>query len=273
MPRHVLYDGAVTINFDGRAHMYTWIERGVAVPGVTSILQRMAKPMLVPWAAKMSAQYVLQTLGEVDYALGEVPAEERNDLIVGTTLGELQKICLAAKGHHQRFTREAASIGKKVHAYAEARLRATMPGDKSKGRQPPLPDTNDERVLRGCDAYDKWIEAHKVEVIEPERVLFSQRYLYSGTADFMGYIDDEYVVGDFKTSSGIYVDHLLQTAAYQLALEEELGDRVPARWLIRLDKKTGDFHAERHARSKLHGEAFLALRELHRLMSKIEAAR
>jgi hypothetical protein len=253
-----LYGGDVTIGFDGRKHMYTWKEKGYAVPGVTSILQRMAKPMLIPWAAGMASGYWRDKLAERAAKNGVIPLLE----------SELEPLHKEAKGHHQRFTREAADIGKRVHAYAELRLRSTMRGYK--GPEPRFPDTKDERILNGCNAFEEWLNSHHVELIEPERVIFSLEHFYAGTCDVHAYIDDEEAIGDFKTSSGVYIDHLFQTSAYQIAVEEELNRRIPARWLIRLDKKTGEFHAERHARNDLHSQAFLALRELHGLICKIE---
>lgn len=253
-----LYGGDVTIGFDGRKHAYTWKEKGYLIPGVTSILQRMAKPMLIPWAAGMASGYWVDKLR----------ARREQDGVIPLLDSELDSLHKEAKGHHQRFTREAADIGKQVHAYAELCLRATMRGYRGKALS--FPDTKDERILNGCNAFEDWVQAHDVEIIEPERVIFSREHFYAGTCDVYGYIDGELCIGDFKTSSGVYVDHLLQTAAYQIAVEEELDEEIPARWLIRLDKKTGEFHAERHARNNMHSDAFLALRALHGLMSKIE---
>lgn len=256
-----LYGGDVTIGFDGRRHAYTWKEKNYLVPGVTSILQRLAKPMLIDWAARMASEYFRDKLLERVAANGVIPLLE----------SELEPFVKDAKGHHRRFTRDAADVGKQVHAYAEACLRSTIRGYK--GPEPKYPDTKDERILNGCDAFESWVQAHDVEIIEPERVIFSREHFYAGTCDVYGYVDGELVIGDFKTSSGVYVDHLFQTAAYQIAIEEELGETIPARWLIRLDKKTGEFHAERHERNNMHSDAFLALRTLHGLMSKIEDTR
>ena len=238
--------------------MYTWKEKGYAIPGVTSILQRMAKPMLIPWAAGMASGYWKDELQKRAASNGVIPL----------LASELEPLFKDAKAYHGKFTREAADIGKQVHAYAEACLRSTM--RDYKGPEPRFPDTTDERILNGCNAFEEWVQAHDVEIIEPERVIFSREHFYAGTCDVYGYIDGELCIGDFKTSSGVYVDHLLQTAAYQIAVEEELDKEIPARWLIRLDKKTGEFHAERHARNNMHSDAFLALRTLHGLMSKIE---
>ena len=52
-----LYGGKNTIKFDGRKHVYHWMERDLFVPGVTSILARAGKEALVGWAARMASDY------------------------------------------------------------------------------------------------------------------------------------------------------------------------------------------------------------------------
>jgi hypothetical protein len=52
---------------------------------------------------------------------------------------------------------------------------------------------------------------------------------------------------DWKTSNHLYLEYLLQTAAYWQAFVEETNERVVDRWIIRLGKEDGEFdpwHAE-----------------------------
>ena len=256
---HKLYDRSITIKFDGRAHAYTWEEKGLFVPGVTKILSRSAKEGLLPWASNTAADYVYNSL-VANSTIGAV--KDTDDITVN--IGELKRICKEAKGAYRRVSKEAADIGKKVHKFAEQWLS---------GEQPGIPPEADERIALGCEAFLRWLREHDVRPLIPEKVCFSKRWLYAGTCDFWGYIDGELTVGDFKTSKAVYIDHLLQTAAYQVAIEEELGVTVPARQLIRLDKTTGEFHVERHPHSNLHIDTFLSLRAYHEGLSKVELAR
>ncbi len=44
---------------------------------------------------------------------------------------------------------------------------------------------------------------------------------------------------DWKTSKSLHSTYAYQTAAYLRALENEFGEKIPHRWLVRIDKETG----------------------------------
>ena len=46
-------------------------------------------------------------------------------------------------------------------------------------------------------------------------------------------------VPDWKTSKSLHSTYAYQTAAYLRALENEFGEKIPHRWLVRIDKETG----------------------------------
>jgi hypothetical protein len=85
------------------------------------------------------------------------------------------------------------------------------------------------------------------------------------------WIDGELAVADWKTSTGIHAEYLLQTAAYVGALEEELGLEITCRYIIRLDKETGEFEARRYDKGEKDFEAFLAARTLYERLRELEA--
>lgn len=234
-----LYDGDVTLTFNDKRHAYMVGEK--FVPGVTTILKLLNKPALVPWAANQAAGYVKSKASD------------------GLSKKDIVLIAEEARKAYQRFTDEAADIGSMVHAYAEAAL---------KGEEAVMPEH--PAAIKGCNAFGEWRKSHDIHCLSSEMMIFSREMYYAGTADFYGYIDGELVIADFKTSSGIWNEYLLQTAAYQLAVEEEAGVKIDARWLIRLDKKTGDFEAKRFPHSEAHCQAWRLLRQLHTYMSQIE---
>ena len=91
-------------------------------------------------------------------------------------------------------------------------------------------------------AYLTWERQSKVEFLVVEPTLVSEEYRFGGTIDFIGGIDGEIVLGDFKTSNAIYPDHLIQVAAYRHLWEEHHPD----------EKISGGFHILRFA--KEHGD-------------------
>jgi hypothetical protein len=264
MATYKLYNGDVTIKFDGRKHVYTYeeIKTGDGSPlmiaGVTSILKRLAKEALIGWSANMASDYFKDCL--LDGYDSTNPEES-----VTYTVAEINAIAKDARAAYRRKSSSATNVGKHVHSFAEARLK----GDKSVPK-PKLPPEDMIRYDNGCAAFNRWFENNDIELYESERVLFSKRWLFCGTADFYGKVNGELCVLDFKTSSGLFPEMALQTAAYQLAFEEELSVVIPARYLVRFDKLSGDIETMRLPRNKEHELAFLALREADELIKRIE---
>jgi hypothetical protein len=93
-------------------------------------------------------------------------------------------------------------------------------------------------------AFVAWCEKYNPEVVLHERTLWSPTHNFAGTVDFVGTIlipeGDKSVsrelwgtrlliLIDWKTSSGIWDEYELQTAAYRKAILEYLPERIPAR--------------------------------------------
>lgn len=234
-----LYGGQVTLEFDDKLHAYR--KDNYLVPGVTTILKRLNKPALMPWAAKMTSEYV------------------KKNAVEGMSLKEIKQLADEAKGAYRRFTDEAADIGTIVHNYAENRLKGL-----------PVEEPDNEAAQNGVKAFNDWLSQHDIKCYASERMIFSREMFYAGTADFYGTIDGELVIADLKTSSGIWNEYWIQTSAYQLAIEEEDNVEIDARWIIRLDKKTGKFEAKRLPHSDAHCDAWKALRILHGHLTHME---
>lgn len=221
------------LTFDDAEHMYTWA--GQPVPGVTSILKVIDKPALMPWAIGVTRDYWLEQVsaGRTDFA----------------------KIHKESWNASKLVSKKAADIGKNVHAYAEAHFKGQ-----------PLPELLSDEARRGVDAFHKWLDAHKVAIKASERLVFSKEFYYAGTCDFVAEVDGVLVVGDIKTSSGIYPEMRMQTAAYQHALEEEKGISFGGRVIVRFDKKTGEFEAKQLNDFEFDFRGFKAALELHRIL-------
>ncbi len=223
------------LEFDEKKHAYKY--DGNFVPGVTSILSCIGKPMLIPWAAGMASDYWREAV---------------------KTRTDLDAIHKEAKSAHRKTAQAAADIGHNVHEYAEMYFK-----------KQDLPSLKTDQAKRGVEAFHKWLDAHKVEVMASERRVFSQAHYYAGTCDFVAKIDGVPCVGDIKTSSGIYPEMRLQTAAYQHALEEEKGIKFPMRLIIRFDKKTGEFESKSFSNFDLDMSGFLSALALYRALQSM----
>jgi hypothetical protein len=130
---------------------------------------------------------------------------------------------------------EAAEAGTLAHEMVEAHIR---------GERKEFTATENiaKQAHAAFDAYLAWESMTKLKIIEQEMQLVSKKYLFGGTPDAIGYINEELCLVDWKTSNGVYTDYLIQLAAYKYLWEENNPDRP----------LTGGFHLCRFAKS--HGD-------------------
>ena len=189
-----LYNNTVTLLFDARKHRYTWEEKDVAVKSVTTALKIINKPALVPWAANAAVDCIAEKLE---------PGIEYDELEIAEMLNQ------ARNAHYKKKT-TAGDLGTLLHKWIE---------DFIKGNDPGLP--KNELLRKSVKRFLGWVEQHKVKFLLSEQVIFSKKYQYCGTTDFICKIDGKLYVGDLKTSTGVYSEMLVQTSAYRFAREEE----------------------------------------------------
>lgn len=255
-----LYGGTVTIQlgaFGRRRHAYRWIEQDMFVPGTTSITGILDKPALLPWTAKQVAAYVEKELK------ARVIREGKRSLIE-INKADIEALAFDAKGAPRRFVDDASEVGKQVHDYANRMFKGEYIGD--------LPDSVDLRVRNGVNAIRDWVRNNDVTPLGAEQIVFSRKWYYAGTYDLLATVNGRLAIIDFKTSKDIYREHRLQTAAYQIAWEEEHGELIFDRWAIRVDKYTGQFEAHPLPRSQLEMDTFLRLKEVDENLKKMEQA-
>lgn len=157
---------------------------------------------------------------------------------------------------------KAANIGGLVHDIAEY----TVAGDHDAlaevmTKVNALPADQQAMVRAGADAFTEWFDGSRIEIAEAETPLVSARYGFAGTFDALGRDQrGRLVLIDYKTSSGLYADYIVQLGAYSLLLQER-GDVVENGHLLRFSKEFGNF-AHHHITAdmlRVGGEHFLAL--------------
>ena len=181
------------LKFSSGNHSY-WLD-GKRVPGVTTIIGKtLPKPALPYWAAKMVAEHVAGNPTEVaemvermgpraaTAALKEIPWQKRDD---------------------------AAVRGTDVHALAEQVIH---------GQSVIVP----EHLHGYVDGHARFLDAFQVQPIATETPCGNRSVWYAGTPDAFVTIGAGPLTGrtallDWKTSSGVYGETGLQTAAYARA--------------------------------------------------------
>lgn len=205
---------------------------GKKLPSVTTILGILNKPALMPWCAKITA------------------AEFRRLVEDGNT--DLDEVEQLAKKAYRAKSKEAMDIGTKVHEaiqnFFDSNL--TMKAD----------EVQDEDARRGFEAFLLWGATHDVDIISYEQVV-SDGETYAGRYDMLATVDGVLTLVDFKTSTGIWPEYWMQTAAYASCLQEN----VQAVAVLRIDKETGDIEYEERLDWFKHAEAFRLLAQFYKL--------
>ena len=209
------HDGQdVELDFNEKKHYYT--VEGEYAPSVTTILDSIAKPALIPWAANEGAKFF------ISHAHEDMKAED---------------MAKGIRGAYRTSSGQALNIGMEVHKWCEEAILWKL----GKGEAPlPLERTESKNAI---NAFREWTKANDVEWLTVEEKVYHRGHKFAGTVDATAVVNGDYCVIDFKTSGAIYSAYHLQCAAYAKAIEDMRGKEVDKAYVLRFDKKTGEFEA------------------------------
>ena len=168
------------------------------------------------------------------------------------------------------------AIGTCVHSMCEAWVKGDEPMlvlEKALDEE----TVNDKATFRAqaasaYSAFEFWCKGTQLEIVDCEVQVISETHRYGGTLDFIGKLNGKLVLGDFKTSNGVWPEYLCQLAAYAKAYEETTGNKIDGGYhLLRFSKENGDFG--HHFYPSLDDDAwpaFLHLRALYDLNEKLK---
>src|SRR5579872_4004510 len=244
-----IYQGRARVTFRPSNHTYSIRVHGhvekLWQPSVTGILGLKAKPALINWAAKQSLLHVAKNLGKFESSQGAPP------FIVDTK--EIHS-WLAEAQDGWRDDESATTIGTVAHRYAfeELRFRAKLTPNKPKfpltadpvlmpDFTPGMVDAANSSALAATQFFDE----HHFEPFLMERPLWSPVDGFVGTPDFIGLIDGELAIADYKTSKRIYAEYWAQLAALQYMFQMEFPEKViKKRYAINIPKNGSDLQVE-----------------------------
>jgi hypothetical protein len=157
----------------------------------------------------------------------------------------------------------AMTVGTVVHACIEAEL-TEQPAPDYKG----LPKEQRLQVMRALEAWARWQQLNRFELIssEWEGVHPGEGLDYGGRLD-IAMLQGRMCLGDFKSSKGVYEDHLIQLAAYGQLWEANGMGAIAEYRVIRFGKDDASLHDHvwRAESMAAPWEAFQALLRLHNL--------
>jgi len=192
----------VTTVKKGGSRIYVDDLTGERQPGVTSILNMMAKPGLRYWFAKVTAQEAVDSFSTIMDLVGKQRHDDAVDFLK------------RAPGRHSG---RAADRGTIVHGLIE-RL------NRGETVTPVHPDF-EPYVRNYQDFLDRW----QPEFLEVESTIWNSTVGFAGTCDAIARIQNEIVLVDLKTGANVYGETALQLNAYrngEFVLEAN-GDRRP----------------------------------------------
>ena len=182
---------------------------GVRHVRVTTALNVISKPALVPWAIRETTNKMRAVM----------------EASVNTTIDPvwIEEALQQAKNYPDEARDAAAAKGTAIH---EAIYNWETIGERP----------NDAVANQAVQAYDAWRTTVAMEVVASELTVWSPSDKYAGTIDQVcRNSNGHWSVIDFKTG-GAYPEAALQVAAYANALEELTGIPVDDAWILRIPR-------------------------------------
>ena len=234
MDMQIVTEHGHQVEFNAEKHVY--IHNNNYVVGMSTILGKLASPMLENWKIANQVNAIKKEM-------------ERH----GIPIDKIETIILNAKTNAKKQGDSILNIGSMVHKFCEMWLKG------EKFTEPSDP------VVKACfEKFKKFWKKNKLKLVESEKILYSERG-YCGTLDLVA-IDPQGNIWliDIKTSKGIFINMVHQVHGYKLAYEEQTGKKINKMYIVRLPKDNGDFEARHILYKKEHLKAFLGLLSCHK---------
>jgi hypothetical protein len=243
------------IKAKGRGRVYV-DDSGTVYPSVTTVLNVINKPALIPWAKKQSLEkvrYVLQ-----NHVMNGTLPEIKNTDDIDAIINEASKT-------PDQALQLAGDFGSQAHTMIDRIIKARINNERDPKITPDLSVVMESFAIF-CAAYKPVFVASEVMVCVNHDSLRTitgytmpvLRSGYAGTIDAIALVDTQRnriksideelitpIVIDFKTGKGIYDEHRLQVGAYSEALalrniypnHNTLGDfAFNEAWVVKLSK-------------------------------------
>ena len=236
--------------FNEKEHIYTL--DGHALHGTTTVLAVIAKPALIPWAAKTVVDHIKENADQLSLNEGTLEYYKVTP-----------KLLEEAKVAHTKKKEKAGKLGTDVHKEIEEWINACI---KNHGGNPVVMGVTSPQTTE----FIQWAIVRDVKFLASEKRLYSETLWTAGTADFVCEIDGKLYIGDVKTSSGIYPEYYIQASAYaKMAEEMKLYKNFGGVIIVNV-KKTGGIEVKENFDIEGNFECFKACLTIYRQLKAIK---
>lgn len=204
--------------FDDAKHAYYF--DGKKMTGCTTILGVLAKPQLIPWAARMACDYIKENSHKVTF--------EGDLLHYEVTPEQLDEAQVA----HAKKKEEGATKGTDTHALVEEYVKECIAMGGNNGYA--MPGVADPAIA----GFAEWAMRENIRFIASEAKFYSKSLFVAGTADLIFEKDGKKFLGDIKTYKKIWDrTPFYQCAGYALMAEEMGEPKFDGYCIINLPKE------------------------------------
>ncbi len=149
-------------------------------------------------------------------------------------IGWTRKNCLNGDDS-QKILIDAGKTGTLAHIMIEAFME---------GKSVKLDNYNAEQISKAKTAYYgyyDWQSGKKIQIVDTEIKLVSEKYMFGGTVDCIYKDKGKYYILDFKTSNYCHDEYIIQVAAYQKLYEENTGKKISGGIILKLNKDKKEY--------------------------------
>lgn len=225
--------------FDPIPHKYYWNEE--ELPSATGITKVLTNATIIGnWTSKMCSEEFLK----------QIKAGKSYDEIQILEIAD--KIKKAANSNMN----QAGHVGSQVHDMIENYIHNKT-----------IPEIHNDLMKKSFSKFKEWYDLQKgLELVFTETKVLSRIHKYTGTLDALFKRGDEYIIYDWKTSSGIRDSYYVQLYLYVMALEEQLDIKIKKGIIVNCTKQGKLNIAEFPINSEMQDVAISCLK-LHRFLN------
>lgn len=116
-------------------------------------------------------------------------------------------------------------------------------------------------------SFTKWKNDNNVKALHLEKTVFSKRYGYAGTLDFVGYVNGELTIIDWKTSKNYKITNGWQMGAQRLAALESLNISKDCGLMgVQISRDSGELKTFKYQHIESVENAFLNSLEVFKML-------